>query len=235
MKTRKIALLVIFLSLVSSASAVEYLITDTSGNALNTTTNVLNLGDNPTPKTIQIWLTYNDTERTVANTNGGLYSGGARITPANTAIAVPSAPFTNPSNQWNPFNPQPNIPSNPTIYQVTFSRGASNPDPTLSVGIQLPATVNGVGKFLLFEATVTAGSNVNPIGTNFTIASVATAPFRYGTANLAPSGPIAFSLQPQNYVFMVVPEPTTYALGAVATAMLGGVGFYRRKKSVKSS
>jgi len=234
MNTHKLAFLGILFCLVSSANAVEYLITDTNGNALNSTTNKLDLS-NSTSKVIQVWLTYNDADRNLANPAGGLFSGGARITPSDsnqpTQVAVPAAPFTNPSNQWNPFNPQPNSPTNPTVYQVTFSRGGTNPDPTLSVGIQLPATVSGAGKFLLFEATITAGANLNATGSTFTVAPVSTAPFRYGTGS---TSLVAFTLQPQAYTFMVVPEPTTYALGAVATAMLGGVGFYRRKKAVKS-
>jgi len=225
----------IFLVATSYASAVEYLVTDTSGNTIDTT-NALDLGQAPVAKTIQVWLTYTDAERNLANPAGGLFSGGARLTPANAQVANifpgPSTPYTNPGSQWNPFNTQFNSLTVPTVSQITFSRGSTNTDPTQSVGIQLPATTSGVGKLLLFEALISPGATINPSGTNFTMIPVSTAPFRYGTAATSLT---AFAVQPNGagYTFTVVPEPTTYALGAVATAMLGGVGYFRRKKVAK--
>jgi hypothetical protein len=104
---------------------------------------------------------------------------------------------------------------------VTFN---TNQNP----GIQLPNT-----QFLLFTAVISPGSSINPSGTNVRVSNPSSGTFKYGI----PTNPISISgtpPAPSNYDFLVVPEPTTYALGAVATAMLGGVGFYRRKKAVKS-
>ena len=222
-----------YLLLVFSASrlsAVELLITDSSGNALNTTTNKLNLGDSPTPKVIQLWLTYDDTERTTVNNAGGLYSGGGILTPSDAQVANvfpgPSAPVTNPGNKWNTVTTNFNSQTNPSILGATFTQGAGQS------GLTLPPTVAGSGRFLLLEYLVSPGANINPNGTNF-IYTVNTnyAVYSYGTASsITPFNP---QPSPSGYTFTVVPEPTTYVLGAVASGMLGGVGYYRRKKSVK--
>jgi len=218
---------------------VEYLVTDTSGNVVNNLT-PLDLGSNPQAKTIQLWLTYNDTERTAANANGGgLMGGAARFTSANSyaaAILPPAASaVTNPGNKWSDVVVQFNTPTAPqpsNIMQASFTRGSS-------AGLVLDPTVSGVGRILLLELLITPGSQISTAGTQFTIVSPSNAPFNYGSStDLKYFGPppvgSGVGTQPINYTFTVVPEPTTYALGAVATAMLGGVGFYRRKKAVKS-
>ena len=215
---------------VSSTKAVEYLVTDTTGNVINTS-NALNLGDNPLPKTIQLWMSYTDAERNLANPAGGLYMGSAIFTPNNAQVANIFPPdgsaFTNPSSQWNPFTVLFNSLTNPTATRVQFNRG-STPSQT---GIQLPATSGGTGRVLLLEALISPGANINPTGTTFVVNPFASSPFRYGS----PSTSFTDFVQPTTYSFTVVPEPTTYVLGAVASGMLGGVGYYRRKKLAKKA
>jgi hypothetical protein len=215
---------------VTSTQAVEYLVTDTNGNVINTS-NALNLGDNPVPKTIQLWMSYTDAERNLANPAGGLYMGSAIFTPDNAQVAniIPpdGSAFTNPSSQWNPFTVQFNHASNPTSVRVQFNRG-STPGQT---GLQLPATSGGTGRVLLLEALISPRANINPTGTTFAINPFGSSPFRYGS----PSTSFTDFAQPTTYSFTVVPEPTTYILGVVATGMLGGVGYYRRKKVAKKA
>jgi len=229
MKLKRLLLIGITTILVTSVTeAVEFLITDQNGIALNDTTNKLNLGDSASPKTVKLWLTYNTTELNAANMSGGLFSGGARFTPQNSQVATVArgaGQVVNPSSQWNPFTVT-YLPISPTSYptamQVEFSRlnGQS--------GLTLPATM----QFLLAEIVISPGPSMNSTGTQFTVVvPLSQAPIIYGTAGSQQ----VFGTQPLNYTFTVVPEPTTIALGAVATAMLGGVGFYRRKKAVKSS
>jgi hypothetical protein len=216
------ALMLLVLS-VTSTQAVEILVTDMSGNSLNTTTNKLDLGNSPTPKTVKLWMTYSSAEATTANTAGGLFSGGVIITPANSSIAtiIPpqSSAFTNPNNQWESIS---SIFNGSTNVGVSFTQGTSKTGLTLN---------SSGGQILLLEVLISPGPSMSPTGTNFSFtANPSYAVFSYGTqTNIQ-----GFNPQPTSFVFTVVPEPTTYALGAVATAMLGGVGFYRRKKAVKS-
>ncbi|MFM7591969.1 MAG: hypothetical protein ACKO85_09270, partial [Isosphaeraceae bacterium] len=101
----------LLLTYLSSTSAVEYLVTDVGGNVIDNS-NPLNLGNDPSPKTIRLWMTYNDTERTATNANGGgLMGGGARFTSNNALVAAIIEPkesaVTNPGNQWvNPLTVQ---------------------------------------------------------------------------------------------------------------------------------
>ena len=214
----------------SYLSAVEVIFTDTNGNPLNTTTNKLDLGYSPTAKTVQLWLTYNDTERTTINNAGGLYAGGGILTPQFANIANvfpgPSAPVTNPGNKWSTITTNFNSQSNPTILGATFTQGAGQS------GLALPPTVSGSGRFLLLEYLISPGANISSSGTDFTYQiNTNYAVYSYGTS----SGVTPFNPQPNGYTFTVVPEPTTYVLGAVASGMLGGVGYYRRKKLAKKA
>jgi len=231
----------ILFTVVTTTSAVEYLVTDTSGNVIDNS-NPLNLGNNPSPKTIRLWMTYNDTERTATNANGGgLMGGGARFTSNDSMVAAIVGPgssaVTNPVNQWvNPLTIQFNSsnPNPPSIMQASFTRGTQS-------GLVLDPTVSGIGKILLLEVLITPGPTINPSGTQFTIVSPSGAPMSYGSSSqqyyygaIPPLGQ-SIGTQPANYTFTVVPEPTTYVLGAVASGMLGGVGYYRRKKVAKKA
>lgn len=210
---------------VSSLNAVELLVTDSNGNALNTTTNKLDLGFNPTPKTISLWMTYNSSEQATANAAGGLFSGGVILSSSNPTVAMIFPPGSNsvinPNNQWNPIQIDWDQPSNFSAVQTTFSRGTQ-------LGLQLDNT----NKILLMQYVISPGSTINPAGTDFVLTVPFTyAAFQYGSSSLQTD----FNPQPSNYTFTVVPEPTTYVLGAVASGMLGGVGYYRRKKVAKKA
>jgi len=228
MRFNSILLSCLLLIAFSSTDAVEFLVTDTNGNTLNTT-NKLDLGSSsPSPKTIQLWLTYTDAERTTTNNGGGLFQGAVIATPANAQVAnfLPpgTSAVTNPGGQWNPISIQFNSLTTPTILGVSFSRGSQ-------AGIVLPPTSGGTGKVLLLEYLVSPGPQISSTGTDIVFnVNNSYGLFGYGTSTAS----IIYNPQPQAYTISVVPEPTTYALGAVATAMLGGVGFYRRKKAVKS-
>ncbi|MFM7317332.1 MAG: hypothetical protein ACKO5E_10325, partial [bacterium] len=172
----------LLLTYLSSTSAVEYLVTDVGGNVIDNS-NPLTLGNDPSPKTIRLWMTYNDTERTATNANGGgLMGGGARFTSNNSLVAAIIGPNTsavsNPGNQWvNPLTVQFNssTPNPPSIMQASFTRGTQS-------GLVLDPTVGGTGRILLLEVLITPGPNINPTGTQFTIVSPSGAPLSYGSS-----------------------------------------------------
>ena len=208
---------------IGNAKAVELLITDSNGNALNTTTNKLDLGFNPTPKTISVWLTYSSAEQSAANNNGGLWRGGFIATPNNADIAnifpPSSSSIINPNNQWGAPSYQWDSDTDPRALFVQVSRAAGQ------VGLQLDNSL----RFLVVQLVVSPGKSINSSGTDFIFNVPPEATFAYN------GGATAFVPQPQAYSFTVVPEPTTYVLGVVASGMLGGVGYYRRKKLVKKA
>ena len=219
-----ITFLIPFIAL-GSSKAVELLVTDSNGTVLNTTTSKLDLGYSPTPKTISLWLTYNTTEQLAANQSGGFFSGGVVLTssvPTAAMIFPPSSSsIINPNNQWNPLQIDWDQPSNFSAVQTTFSRGTQ-------AGLQL----DGFGRILLMQYVISPGTTINSTGTDFNLSvPVEYASFQYGSA----SGQTNFTKQPDDYNFTVVPEPTTYVLGTVASGMLAGVGYYRRKKVAKMS
>lgn len=201
--------------------AVEYLVTDSNGVTVgNSPSDWLDLGHNPTPKTIQLWLTYSGSEQTAANNAGGLMAGGARITPSNASVAnifpPGSSSVINPNNQWNPLQIQFNSLTVPTAVQTTFSRGTNS---GLTLGNDM--------KILLLEFVISPGATINASGTVFSVVVPSTAKFSYGTAFSQTN----FTVQPSNLTFTVVPEPSTYVFCSLATFALVGIGLKRHMTS----
>ena len=220
------------LAIAPSANALEFLITDSNNNPLTSAAgaNPLNLGDNPVQQTIKVWVTYNSTDQSTYNNAGGLLGGTVLMSFSNVRNPLESpvgafifGPYgTNPgfiTNSNSQFTPGFTTAANSSQVQVTFNTG-TNP------GIQLPSN-----QFLLFTAVIAPGATINSQGTNVVVNNPSSGLFRYGS----PSAPVSISPSPSPYNFTVVPEPATYVLGAVASGMLGGVGYYRRKKVAKKA
>lgn len=198
--------------------AVEFLVTDSNGVTIgNTSSDWLDLGHNPTPKTIQLWLTFNASEQATANAAGGLMGGGARITPSNASVAnifpPGSSSVINPNSQWKALQILFNSLTNPTAIQTSFSRGQ---DSGLFLGNDM--------KILLMEYVISPGATINSTGTQFSVVVPTSALFKYGTSG----SQTVFSTQPSNFTFTVVPEPSTYVFCSLATFTLFGLGFRKR-------
>jgi hypothetical protein len=205
--------------------SIEFLVTDTNGTQLGgSTSNQLDLGHSPVPKTIQVWMTYSSAEQSTANAAGGLFSGGALLDYNNPRIALTplgSGSFTNPNNIWTVSQTLWAAGTNgtdnyPQYYQASFNR-------SLNPGISLDGTL----KILVAEFVVSPGDAINAAGTLVSLTVPGSANFKYGSA----SGQTAFAIQPSLYTFTVVPEPSTYVFCSLATFALVGIGLKRRTTS----
>jgi hypothetical protein len=116
----------------STVSGLEYIVTNTVGGyntPLNTTTNKLDLGDNPVAKTIYLYIKYSQAEANLVNDTGGtgsfaagLYGGSFKLTFATTTVA-------------GRVGQQVSI--TPTADLTTFSAVAGAPYPVLRVATSL--------------------------------------------------------------------------------------------------
>lgn len=211
----------------NSLLGVEYLVTDTNGTQLGgSTSNQLDLGHNPVPQTIQVWMTYSAAEQTTANTAGGLFAGGVLLNYANPRIALTplgTSSFTNPNSIWAVSQSlwvagSTGTANYPQYYQTTFNRGQNQ-------GL----TLDGTLKILVAEFVVSPGDAINPSGTTVSLTVPGSAKFKYGTPSLTTQ----FAVQPSLYSFTVVPEPSTYVFASLATGVLSFLG-YRRRPTIKS-
>jgi hypothetical protein len=213
--------LLVFLNC-NSLFGVEYLVTDTNGTQLGgSTSNQLDLGHNPVPQTIQVWMTYSAAEQTTANSAGGLFSGGVLLNYANPRIALTplgAGSFTNPNSIWSLQQTlwaagSTGTANYPQYYQASFNRGTNS-------GL----TLDGTLKILVAEFVVSPGDAINSTGTTVSLTVPGTALFKYGSS----SSNTAFSTQPSTYNFTVVPEPSTYVFVSLATGVLSFMGYRRR-------
>lgn len=223
--------------LVTSASksrGLEYVVTDTLGgynSPLNTTTNKLNFGDNPVPKTVYVYLKYSDTEANTINDvagsgtarTAGLFSGSFQMafTAASAAYVKQNSDITagpaGSSLSWNTFNTS--LPPSAANARATMTQGVG--------GQGLPISYPGVGNFgyqLVGEVLISNGA-IDSTGATVTVSYVSTS--RWASVNK--NGTAAFiATQPANFTFTVVPEASSVAMGLIGAVSIVGTTIHRR-------
>lgn len=220
-------MLVIPALLNSSANALEYIITDAQGVSLSG--GILDLGDNPTPKNVLIYLRYTSVEAAIINdtagsgsTTPGLYSGSYQLDFANSARATVAlaSDITRGTGQtlnWSVYSTS----LSPTP-RASFNQGIS--DPALVVpSVVSPALYNQI---LLGQVTISPGSAVNPAGTLVTLGVASPGDF----ISFQKDGNFVFWTDPTAITFTVVPEPSTIAMGLISGISMVATGFYRRRQ-----
>jgi hypothetical protein len=211
----------------SRANALEYIITDAQGVSLSG--GILDLGDNPTPKNVLIYLRYTSVEAAIINdtagsgsTTPGLYSGSYQLDFANSARATVAlaSDITRGTGQtlnWSVYSTS----LSPTP-RASFNQGIS--DPALVVpSVVSPALYNQI---LLGQVTISPGSAVNPAGTLVTLGVASPGDF----ISFQKDGNFVFWTDPTALTFTVVPEPSTIAMGLISGISLLATGFYRRRQ-----
>jgi hypothetical protein len=211
----------------SRANALEYIITDAQGVSLSG--GILDLGDNPTPKNVLIYLRYTSVEAAIINdtagsgsTTPGLYSGSYQLDFANSARATVAlaSDITRGTGQtlnWSVYSTS----LSPTP-RASFNQGIS--DPALVVpSVVSPALYNQI---LLGQVTISPGSAVNPAGTLVTLGVASPGDF----ISFQKDGNFVFWNDPTALTFTVVPEPSTIAMGLISGISLVATGFYRRRQ-----
>ena len=212
----------------SRANALEYIITDAQGVSLSG--GILDLGDNPTPKNVLIYLRYttaeaaiiNDTAGSGSTQSPGLYSGSYQLDFANSARATVAlaSDITRGTGQtlnWSVYSTS----LSPTP-RASFNQGIS--DPALVVpSVVSPALYNQI---LLGQVTISPGSAVNPAGTLVTLGVASPGDF----ISFQKDGNFVFWTDPTALTFTVVPEPSTIAMGLISGISLLATGFYRRRQ-----
>jgi hypothetical protein len=220
-------MLVIPAFLSSSANALEYIITDAQGVSLSGGT--LDLGDNPTPKNVLIYLRYTAAEAAIINdtagsglTTPGLYSGSYQLDFANSARATVASTSditrgTGQTLNWGVYSTS----LSPTP-RASFNQGIT--DPALVVpSVVAPALYNQI---LLGQVTISPGTAVNPLGTLVTLGVASPGDF----ISFQKDGNFVFWADPTALTFTVVPEPSTIAMGLISGISLVATGFYRRRQ-----
>jgi hypothetical protein len=221
-------MLVIPALLNSRAKALEYIITDAQGVSLSG--GILDLGDNPTPKNVLIYLRYTTAEAAIINdtagsgsTTPGFFSGSYQLAFTNSAIATVASESgitrgTGQTLNWVNYSNK----ALPTP-RASFNQGTGT-DPALPVpGVVSPALYNQI---LLGQVTISPGSAVNPSGTLVTLGIVSTQDF----ISFRKNGDIEIWTDPSSLTFTVVPEPSTIAMGLISGISLVATGFYRRRQ-----
>ena len=211
----------------SRANALEYIITDAQGVSLSG--GILDLGDNPTPKNVLIYLRYTTAEAAIINdtagsgsTQPGFYSGSYQLDFANSARATVAlaSDITRGTGQtlnWSVYSTS----LSPTP-RASFNQGIS--DPALVVpSVVSPALYNQI---LLGQVTISPGSAVNPAGTLVTLGVASPGDF----ISFQKDGNFVFWTDPTALTFTVVPEPSTIAMGLISGISLVATGFYRRRQ-----
>lgn len=228
-----IMLLGLLISTAQQSKALEFLITDVNGTAYNTTTNKLDLGENPTAKTVYVWMTYDTSEKTTINNGGGLASGSARLTFANFNYTT----FPTSGAALVPYILKPSSTSLGGTNWSAFQRGSTSPyaQAVFSSGAGGGITLTDPTKVLLAAFVISPGSQLSYVGTTVTIGLAGAANgFTYGDG---------FSFTPITLTnagtlqFTVVPEASTIAMGLVSVVSLVSTGLYRRRvaKNTKSA
>ena len=213
----------------SRANALEYIITDAQGVSLSG--GILDLGDNPTPKNVLIYLRYttaeaaiiNDTAGSGSTQSPGLYSGSYQLDFANSvrATVASTSDITRGTGQtlnWSVYSTS----LSPTP-RASFNQGTGS-DPALLVpSVVAPALYNQI---LLGQVTISPGSAVNPAGTLVTLGVASSGDF----ISFKKDGDFVLWADPTALTFTVVPEPSTIAMGLISGISLVATGFYRRRQ-----
>lgn len=237
--TKKIVLSLLIVTVLtripSKVSGLEYIVTNTVGGyntPLNTTTNKLDLGDNPVAKTIYVYIKYSQAEANLVNDTGGtgsfaagLYGGSFKLTFATTTVAGvnSSSDITRGSSNtlnWASFTP--NISPATTTPQSIFNQGAVAPLLTMA-----DPGVGNFGYYIIGQVLISPGSTINPTGTVVTVGKVSGANWAYFDTN---NNLATLTLTPSTFQFTVVPEPSTIAMGLISGISLVATGFYRRRQ-----
>lgn len=160
-----------------------------------------------------------------ANSGGKI---GASVT-----INTPSGDvntFVIDPNGYLQFKITANVDSTITIDRFRLSTAGVASVPTT---ISYSETENTGYSDLASKLSLVAGTNTYIFSTPVTIASEGTAFFRFGSVD---GGTISYNTDALNTnVFVFVPEPSTYVMGAAGVAVLGYAGRNRRKKAAKRS
>lgn len=225
-----IILLGLLISTAQQSKALEFLVTDVNGTAYNTSTNKLDLGVNPTAKTVYVWMTYSSSDQNLINGGGGLASGSARLTFANFNYTT----FPTTAAALAPYILKPSSTSLGGTNWSGFQRGSTSPyaQAVFSSGAGGGITLTDPTKILLAAFVISPGSQLSYAGTTVTIGLAGAANgFSYGdgTSFAGISLTNAGSLQ-----FTVVPEASTIAMGLVSVVSLVSTGLYRRRLAKKT-
>jgi len=223
-----IMLLGLLISTAQQSKALEFLVTDVNGTAYNTTTNKLDLGVNPTAKTVYVWMTYDTSEKTTINNGGGLASGSARLTFANFNYTTFPSPLTS-------YILKPSSTSLGGTNWPAFQRGSTSPyaQAVFSSGAGGGITLTDPTKVLLAAFVISPGSQLSYVGTTVTIGLAGAANgFTYGDG-ITSFTPLTLT-NAGTLQFTVVPEASTIAMGLVSVVSLVSTGLYRRRVAKKT-
>lgn len=226
----------------SDLRALEYVVTDTIGgynNPLNTTTNRLNLGDNPVAKTVYVYIKYSQAEADTINditgtgsTTPGLVSGSfqfafgtANMVAVKTASDITRGPSGTTLN-WDSFTP--NVPPVTGSVRATFSQGLLAP----ALGVSDPGAGN-FGYYVIGQVLISPGTALTSAGTTVTTSRLIGASWNYQKKD-GSGGTFA---APTTFQFTVVPEPSSVAMSLLSFSAVVCTTVHRRRKnmSAKSS
>lgn len=236
----------LLLSLVAISStdvdALEYVVTDTLGgynNPLNTTTNKLNLGDNPVAKTVYVYIKYSQAEANIINDvngtgtlnpNPGLYGGSMQMTfsaPTIAGVKLSSDITRGPNGttlNWDTFTPT--VPPASASPRVSFNQGLTAP--------YLSVTDPGAGNFgyyVISQVVISPGTSINSSGTNVQVSK--NLPTGASWTAVDKENNIIQLGAPTVFNFTVVPEASTWAMGVVSfVTMLSAL---HRRRMLNSS
>lgn len=230
-------LMIGFVALASTSShALEYVVTDTIGgynNPLNTTTNKLNLGDNPVPKTVYVYIKYTQTEADTINgvtgpsgtTTPGLYGGSFQFafgTANQVAVKTTSDITRGPAGttlNWDTFTP--NVPPTTATPRAVFNQGLTAP----ALAVADPG-VGNFGYYVIGQVLISPGTALTSAGSTVTTSRVTGASWSY----IQKDGSSGTFAAPTTFAFTVVPEASTISMGMISAASIVGTALQRRRK-----
>lgn len=220
----------------SELQALEYVVTDTVGgynNPLNTTTNKLNLGDNPVAKTVYVYIKYTQAEADTINdvtgtgaTTPGLYGGSWQFqfgTANQVAVKAASDITRGPAGttlNWDTFTP--NIPPTTATVRATFNQGFTAP----ALAVSDPG-VGNFGYYVIGQVLISPGTSLTSAGSTVSTSKPSGASWSY----IKKDGSSGFLAAPSTFTFTVVPETSSIIMGVLSTASIVGTAFQRRRKS----
>ena len=216
-----------------NASSLEYVVTDDVGTVLGGSS-ILNLGDQPIPKNVLIYLKYTAAEAdiingvgTVGSSPAGFWSGSYQLAIGNTARAtVATVGDMTTSFSWAKIDKT--VPTSLPTSSNAITMFAQNAH-TARAGVTPVVNPATTGMLLLGQVLISPGSAVNPLGTTFTL-SQSTGGDWISTDKTSTFDAPTFWNAPTVVAFTVVPEPTTIAMGLISGISLLATGFYRRRQ-----